>query len=224
MREGFAKVVKLGANWRTGARWWGALRLVAAFLAVVLVSGSPAHAQFSAGFKFLEAVKKKDGVAVEAAVSEPGSTIINTRDVTSGETALHIVAARRDSTWLAYLIGKGANVNLRDVRGTTALQVATNLGWLEGVQVLVDAKARLDESNDAGETPLITAVHRRDMPMMRALLSAGSDPDRKDNSGRSARDYALLEGRGSALVTLIETLAKPRGPKAGSGAVYGPTF
>ena len=191
-------------------------------LAGAMLVASPAQAQFSQGYQFLEAVKKKDGTKVEDALSEPGSTIVNTRDVTTGETALHIVTQRRDITWLTYLLAKGANVNMRDARGVTALQLASNLGWLDGVELLVAQKARIDDANDAGETPLIFAVHRRDIPMMRVLLKAGADPERKDNSGRSARDYATLDGRSGPLIAEIESSAKPRSQR--SGSTYGPTF
>ena len=43
-----------------------------------------------------------------------------------------------------------------------------------------------------GETPLIAAVHARNVPLVRLLLEKGADPDRNDNSGRSARDYMEL--------------------------------
>ena len=189
-----------------------------------MLVASPASAQFSQGFKFLEAVKKKDGAEVESAISEPGSTIINTRDITSGETALHIVTNRRDPTWLAYLLAKGANPNIRDKNGIAPLQIATNLGWEDGVSYLIAANARLDNSNDAGETALISAVHRGDVSIVRMLLKAGADPDRADNSGRSARDYAMLSGRSGPLMGAIEANAKEKGKGKGSGPVYGPTF
>ena len=192
-------------------------------LAGTLGFASPAQAQFSDGYKFLEAVKKKDGQKVEDALSEPGSTIINSRDITSGQSALHIVTERRDITWLRFLAGRGANVNVRDNRGRTPLQLATNLGWAEGVEFLVSQKADLNESNDTGETPLISAVHRRNTALMRILLEGGADPDRKDNSGRSARDYALLEGKNSALVTAIQTYGKTRDVQK-STSLYGPVF
>ena len=207
-----------------GSRGSALVRVMLPLLMGSLAMASPAQAQFSQGYKFLEAVKKKDGIKVEEAINEPGSTVVNSRDVTTGETALHIVTARRDLTWMTYLIQKGANVNARDGKGVTPLQLATNLGFLEGVELLVARKADLDESNDAGETPLISAVHRHDIPMLRVLLKAGADPDRADNSGRSARDYAALAGRNSPLLAEIEQNAKPKDKKAGSQAVYGPTF
>lgn len=205
-------------KWRVGMR-----RILVPLLAGAVLTASPAQAQFSAGFKFLEAVRKKDGAKVEEALNEPGSTIINTRDSTTGETALHIVTQRRDLTWMSFLIGKGANVNARDSRGVTPLQIASNRGFIEGIELLVASKARLDDSNDAGETPLIYAVHRRDIAMMRVLLKAGANPDRKDNSGRSARDYATLAGSDSLLAE-IDANAKPTTQRAGSGRVYGPSF
>lgn len=180
-----------------------------------------AQAQFSDGYKFLDAVRKKDGAAVEKALADPSASIINTRDVTSGQSALHIVTARRDLTWLNFLIAKGANVNIRDDRGQTPLQVAANLGWRDGIAALLDRKARADEANDAGETPLITATHRRDTAMMQLLLEAGADPDRDDNSGRSARDYAKQADSAQLLAT-IEKFAK-KGARSAK-PVYGPTF
>lgn len=198
------------------------LQAAAPALALGMLWSAPAQAQFSDGYKFLEAVKKKEGEKVEQAIMDSGQ-IVNTRDVTSGETALHIVTQRRDLTWLAYLIGKGANVNQADDRGRTALQLAVNLGWREGAEFLVSKGARTNDSNDAGETPLISAVHRRDLQLMKVLLEAGADPDRADNSGRSARDYAKLDGANGSVLSTIQTYAKKDAGK-GAKSVYGPVF
>ena len=195
-----------------------------ALLAGLIALAAPAHAQFSDGYKFLEAVKKKEGDKVETYLGEPGSTVILTRDISTGRGALHIVTERRDLVWLKYLTAKGADVNMRDDKGVTPLQLATSLGWVEGVAFLVERKADLDQSNDTGETPLISAVHRRDSAMMRILLEGGADPDRADNSGRTARDYARLDKDGQ-LLGVIEANAKPKSAAGKPGsAVYGPTF
>lgn len=197
-----------------------------ATLAVFLALGAPAAAQtYSPGYQFLQAVEKKDIGEVEKLLGKPGSTLINSRDLSNGRTALHIATARRDIVWLVFLANKGANPNIADNRGVTPLMLASSLGFFEGVDALIKAGARVDEPNEAGETPLISAVHRRDTQMMRALLQAGANPDRADNSGRSAREYARLEGENSRALQEIERNAR-NGASAGrdSGEVYGPSF
>ena len=198
---------------------WGKSWCALALAAVVVAS--PAQAQFSDGYKFLEAVKKKDGVKVTDMLNEPGTTVINSRDITSGQGALHVVTARRDVTWIRFLTAKGANPNARDKQGVTPLVVASRLGFIEGVDALIEAGAKVDEANDTGETPLIAAVHARSPEMMQTLLKAGADPDRPDNSGRSARDYAQLEG--SDFLHTIDKFAKPKAERART-ATYGPKF
>lgn len=181
----------------------------------------PALAQFSESYKFLEAVKKKEGQDVTDMLAKGSPNLINTRDVTSGETALHIVTTRRDLTWMRFLIERGANVNARDARGVSPLVIACNLNFTEGVELLVESGARVDDSNNSGETPLITAVHNRNLPLMRILLKAGADPDRADNSGRSARDYAKLAGN-PALLSTIESEAKPKAKPGQGPQIFGP--
>jgi ankyrin repeat protein len=202
----------------------GLLRKSGLALIGAMVLASPAAAQMSMGYKFLEAVKKKEGNTVTDMLADPATTVINTKDITSGDTALHIVTARRDLTWIEFLIAKGANVNARNVRGVTPLELATRSSHLEAVEVLLAKGARVDDPNSAGETPLIAATHARHTGLMRLLLKAGADPDRADNSGRTARDYAVAEGKGGALITEIETSAKPKGQRAGARASYGPSF
>jgi len=196
---------------------------VAAALAL-LACTAPAWAQnYSDGYKFLQAVEKKDGKVAMELLDAPGSTVINSRDVGNGRTALHIAVERRDMTWLNFLTQRRANPNLADNRGVTPLTRAIQLGFHDGIAALVKAGARVDEPNAAGETPLISAVHRRDTAMMRVLLEAGADPDRTDNSGRSARDYAKLDGAQSQLVAEIERSAVNKN-RGASSDTYGPSL
>jgi ankyrin repeat protein len=195
-------------------------RVVLAAAGGALLVSSPAMAQFSKSWKFLEAVRNKDGQEVSDDLGDPSTNLINTHDSTSGQTALHIVTARRDLTWMEFLIAKGAEVDARDIHGETPLVMATNLGFVEGVQLLVAHGAKVDEPSSTGETPLIAAVHRHDLALMRVLLAGGANADRTDNSGRSARDYAMLLGKDNAVETLIESQAKT--PGTHSPTSYGP--
>jgi uncharacterized protein len=176
-----------------------------ALAAAAMLVAQPAMAQFSDSYNFLKAVKDRDGAEAEKFLNEPGTVIINTKDDGSGETALHIVTARRDTTWLAFLLQKGANPNLADRKGVTPLMVATQLGFAEGAATLLKYKANVDGSNRSGETALIRAVQLRNPEMVRLLLKAGANPDKRDSvAGLSARDYAAQDGRNSAILGIIE--------------------
>lgn len=197
--------------------------LVVAMAALCVAVPASAQSMHSPGFKFLEAVDKKKGQEVLDMLAGAGSTLINSRDISTNRTALHMVVERRDATWLNFLLDKGADPNLADNKGVTPLLLACRIGFIDGVERLVKAGARVDESNDTGETPLITAVHSRNIALMRALLRAGADPDRADNAGRSARDYAKQDGAANPLLAEIEQSAKPANTRGGSGS-YGPTL
>jgi len=197
---------------------------ITAAAAAILLAAAPAGAQlYSDGFKFLEAVEKKDQAAV-AELLQKNATLVDSRDIATGRTALHIAANNREYSWLSYLLGKGANPNISDKQGVTPLMLASQKGFVEAVSALAQSGARVDEANDTGETPLIAAVHRRDLAMLRVLLLAGADPDRADNSGRSARDYAALDGPGSQLTAEIERLGKGSKDKSRPAQTYGPKF
>lgn len=200
-------------------------KLVMGIFAGLLAFAAPAAAQtYSDGYLFLKAVQDRDITKVDELLGKPGSVLINSRDITTGRTALHIAADRRDAVWLAYLLNRGANPNIADRRGVTPLMRASQLGFFDGIQHLVSKGARVDAANETGETPLILAVHRRDTAMMRALLSAGADPDRADNSGRSARDYAELEGRDSLVFAEIERADENGSRRGDEAGAYGPSL
>lgn len=186
-----------------------ATMVAAAFPIAGGVVAPAAQAQFSDSYNFLKAIRDRKGDEAEKFLSEPGTVIINTRDATTGETALHIVVQRRDSTWLGYLLQKGANPNLADKKGTTPLMLATQLNFIDGIDWLVKKKVQVDQTNRAGETALILAVQLRNTEAVRALLKAGANPDKKDSrAGYSARDYAKQDGRAGTIANIIENHGK----------------
>ncbi|WP_242138065.1 ankyrin repeat domain-containing protein [Sphingomonas sp. TREG-RG-20F-R18-01] len=193
------------------------LTLVAAPFALV---ATPAIAQLgqSEGYKFLQAVKDGKGDEVTKFLDKPGATVINTRDVTNGDGALHIVVRRQDSTYLNYLLARGADPNLKNSRGETPLLIASSLGATDMIENLAKHGANVNLGNASGETALIRAVQRRDATMVRSLLDLGADPDQKDLlQGSSARDYAHQDTRTPAIAALIDAA-----PKKVRKAVSGP--
>lgn len=194
-------------------------RLSALLLPLTLLAAAPAAAQFqSDSYKFLSAVRDGKGNDVIAALNKPGNTLVNTRDVSTGETALHITVRRGDTLYTRFMIEKGADVNARDGKGDTPLILAVVGGYDNLIPILTDAHANPNLGNAQGETPLILAVHRRDADMIRLLLKAGADPDQTDSlAGKSARDYAMQDTRSTMLARLFADT-----PKKAKRAVAGP--
>ena len=200
-----------------------ARRGVIAALCVLLLWPSLATAQFSDSYNFLKAIRDKDGSKVMDFLGKPGSTIINTRDPSTGETALHIVVSARDLSWMAFLLAKGANPNAVDNGAMTPLMVATNLRFVEGAELLLEKGAQVDKTGSGGETALIRAVHLRDVPMIRLLVTNGANPDKRDTlAGMSARDYAVRDARNPAITEIFDS-AKKTAPAA-SRPVQGPSL
>jgi ankyrin repeat protein len=197
------------------ARTFG-IMLSAALLGTAAV---PAQAQNqSEGYKFLQAVKDSKGTEVEKMLNVPGTTVLNTREISTGEGALHIVVRRGDATYLRFLLARGADPNIRDGKGNTPLMLAAGLGQSELIQALIDKKANVNLANSSGETPLIRAVQRRDLGLARSLIAAGADPDQADViAGKSARDYATEDARATAMAKLMQET-----PKKARRAVSGP--
>lgn len=165
----------------------------------------PAAAQFSDSYKFLKAVRDADGAEATKSLDNPSSTMVNTRDYTTGEGALHIVAKRRDLTWLSFLLAKGANPDIRDNSGNTPLIISAQLGFDEGVEVLLTQGASIDLGNNSGETALIVATQKRDIPMVRLLIANGADPKKADRiAGKSAHDYAAEDSRSAAVFKILD--------------------
>ena len=196
----------------------------AAVPAVAFALAAPAAAQFqSEGYQFLEAVKDREGDKATDMLSKPGTQIVNSRDLTSGDTGLHIVVARSDLLWIRFLLQRGADPNIRNKKGMTPLQLATAMGFTDGVEALIKGGASINVADQTGETPLIAAVHARNVPLVRLLLDKGADPDRNDNSGRSARDYMELQS-GNTLMKQEFAAADAKRAEAGTKKNYGPSF
>lgn len=185
------------------------LALFAAAAALSLLA-APAPAQLSDTTQFMKAVRERDAEKAMALISAPGSIVVNSRDRGTGEAALHVLTRERDLVWVGYLLGKGARPDIQDKNGMTPLGIATQIGWLEGADRLLRGGAKVDFPNAQGETPLILAVHNRDINMVKLLLGRGADPKRGDTvAGYSALDYARRDGRNPAMIKALEAPPAP---------------
>ncbi len=197
--------------------------LLGIFAMGITVVPYAAHAQFSKGYDFLKAVKERDGAKTTTLLDQPGSTLINTRDLTSGETALHIVVARRDTNWVAFLLKRGANPDAQDNKKMTPLLLAVRYRDTDIADLLLRHNADVNQANSAGETPIIVAVQLNDLAMVRLLLKKGADADQTDNiAGKSALDYAMEGRRRQAILEAIQNADK--NSKEENIQIFGPTL
>ena len=185
-----------------------AMAVLVAALGAILIP-IPASAQFSDTYKFLRGVRDRDFETVRDLVERPSSTVINVRDRSTGEGALHIVIRRRDSRWLLYLLRQNANPNIRDREGNAPLHIAAQIGYPDAVNWLRIVNADLNARNDRGETPLILAVQQRNGTIVRQLIDAGASPDIADSVvGLSARDYAARDARAADILEILDSAEK----------------
>jgi len=181
----------------------------------------PAMAQFSDSYNFLKAVRDGNGDDAMKYLSKPGAPVLNTRDPGTGETALHISIKTHADNWVGFLLNKGANTEIKDHQGNTPLHDAALFGDQTALTYLIGMKARVNATNNNGETPLILAVHRKDIDAVRLLVDGGADPKIQDTiAGKSALDYAKQDPRLSAIQKIMED-AKAPPKKVVSGPVLG---
>lgn len=176
---------------------------------LALLMAAPAAAQsVSESTAFLNAVRDRDGATASRLLEGGGATVIGARDG-QGDTALHIAVRRRDAGWMGFLLARGADPNLPTRAGEPPLVTAAQLGFVDGVQLLLRSKADPNGANRRGETPLIAAVQARSLPVVQSLVRAGANPAEADSvAGRSALDYARLDRRSAAILRALES-AKP---------------
>jgi ankyrin repeat protein len=184
------------------------VRSVHALLVVLALASTPTNAQLtgSDGEAFISAMKEGEASKALALIDKPGSTVVNyTGD--DGNAALHIAMRNRNGNWVGYLLAHGADPDLGDRSGDTALILASRLSYPEGAARMLMKGAAVDKANKLGETALIVAVQQRQAAIVKILLEAGASPDLADHAaGYTARDYAKRDRRSPEILKLIETV------------------
>ena len=111
----------------------------------------------------------------------------------SGLTPLMYAAKRNNVECLKTLIDRGANLNLQDNRGRTAIMIAASYDNKEAAQLLANS-ADLNLQNKQGETALMLAAEGNNFEITQILLDHRADKTIKDASGKTASDLAEKNG------------------------------
>ena len=94
---------------------------------------------------------------------------------------------RGDVTAARGLLADGAEVNVPQVDGMTALHWAVYHDDTGMVQLLLEAGGHVEAANRYGVRPLWVAVTNGSSPVVTLLLDAGADPNATARGGRLAR-------------------------------------
>lgn len=140
---------------------------------------------------------------------------------TLGSTPLMEACVARQLGSVRILLDAGADVSLRTNQGTSALLNAARSHEYEMVELLLDAGANANEADTTyGVTALISAcgvlpgydpkdAMMKSMKTVKALLSAGANPDLKAKSGNSPLAEAARTDNRSVILELLHAGGNP---------------
>jgi len=119
-------------------------------------------------------------------------------------------AMQGDVATVRKLIAQGANVNVAQGDGMTALHWAAEHGDSDMTTLLLRAHANVKATTRIGNyTPLHIASKAGSGAIVRALLKAGSDPNATTASGATALHFAAASGSVDAVNALLDKKADP---------------
>lgn len=96
-----------------------------------------------------------------------------------------------------YLIEQGADPNLKNFNGFTALHWAAFTGKPDAIPILLKHNADIESRTNDGKTPLHIAAQRGQRPFISSLLTNGADIHAVDSEGWNCLHMAVL-GRQNA--------------------------
>ena len=132
-----------------------------------------------------------------------------------GSPWIHFASRRNDVRYADVLLSHGADVELRDTKGRTALHCAAEAGQSgDIVKLLLEYKLDINARDDRGETALSTAVKgsspwalKDHTSLITQLLGCGASVDQSDIDGWTALHWAASNGIVQAACPLLEANA-----------------
>lgn len=109
-----------------------------------------------------------------------------------GATPVHMAAREQRFGPLSLLLSRGADPDAVMFEDMTALHLAAASGWVDGINVLVDAHASINSRDTCTrETPLHKAARNIELEAIKILCERGADTEIRNIDGQTYED--LLE-------------------------------
>jgi hypothetical protein len=103
--------------------------------------------------------------------------MVNARDESNGCVSMHVAASKGNIHLAAFLLRKGANLNIQDIYGNTPLHYAIDKGNINVVGFLMRNGCDFNLSDYRGNSPLHSAAKINSFEVVKILLNDGADPD-----------------------------------------------
>uniref|UniRef100_A0A182STM1 ANK_REP_REGION domain-containing protein n=1 Tax=Anopheles maculatus TaxID=74869 RepID=A0A182STM1_9DIPT len=110
-----------------------------------------------------------------------------------GLTPLQIAACKGFPDVVKLLLGHGANVQLRDVNGNSALHFAVECGCIKTVRLLLRHGANVGLKNSLGKSPLELAIASEHRKLIRMLVQCGAKTVESLALPERLRDQTLVD-------------------------------
>ena len=102
------------------------------------------------------------------------------------------------------LVVKGADLDLQNSEGKTALLMACQQGYHENVAFLLQKGASMNLRDNKGKTALITACQQGYHESVAVLLEKGANMNLQDNEGKTALIMACQRGHHEIVIILLQ--------------------
>ena len=145
---------------------------------------------------------------------------VNVRNDGNRETALMTAAGGGNVETVKLLINRGAEINAKSFEGGTALLVAIDRKQDDVVECLLLHGANPNDklAIEPGLTALCMAAQRGYLRILKALLKAGADTEKRAGDGSTALVNAAFKGHDDVARELIESGANKGAKSAGMTA------
>ncbi|CAK9151109.1 unnamed protein product [Ilex paraguariensis] len=123
--------------------------------------------------------------------ADPSVSGVNSTDE-EGWSPLHSASSSGNLEIVEILVGRGADVNLKNDGGRTALHYAASKGWLKIAEILLSHGAKVNLKDKVGCTPLHRAASTGYSEVCELLIEEGAEVDDVDKAGQTPLMSAVI--------------------------------